>query len=36
MAGALKGIRIIDLTSMISGPSATMILGDQDLSLIHI
>ena len=36
MAGALKGIRIIDLTSMISGPSATMILGDQDAEIIKI
>ena len=36
MAGALKGVRIIDLTSMISGPSATMILGDQDAEIIKI
>ena len=36
MAGALKGIRVIDLTSMISGPSATMILGDQDAEIIKI
>ena len=36
MVGALKGIRVIDLTSMISGPSATMILGDQDAEIIKI
>ena len=36
MAGALKGTRVIDLTSMISGPSATMILGDQDAEIIKI
>ena len=36
MAGALNGIRVIDLTSMISGPSATMILGDQDAEIIKI
>ena len=36
MAGALKGVRVIDLTSMISGPSATMILGDQDAEIIKI
>ena len=36
MAGALKGVRVIDLTSMISGPSATMILGDQEAEIIKI
>ena len=29
MAGPLDGIRIIDLTAMLAGPWATMILGDQ-------
>ena len=36
MVGALNGIRVIDLTSMISGPSATMILGDQDAEIIKL
>ena len=29
MPGPLDGFRIVDLTSMISGPLATMILADQ-------
>lgn len=29
MAGPLTGVRIIDCTSMISGPMATMLLADQ-------
>lgn len=36
MAGALDGYRIIDLTSMIAGPWATMILGDQGADVIKV
>ena len=34
MTGPLDGIRIIDLTAMISGPLATMILADQGAEVI--
>ena len=36
MAGPLDGYRIIDLTSMIAGPWATMILGDQGADVIKV
>lgn len=36
MAGPLHGIRIVDLTSMISGPVATMLLGDQGADVIKV
>jgi crotonobetainyl-CoA:carnitine CoA-transferase CaiB-like acyl-CoA transferase len=36
MAGALTGFRIVDLTSMISGPVATMMLGDQGADVIKV
>jgi crotonobetainyl-CoA:carnitine CoA-transferase CaiB-like acyl-CoA transferase len=36
LAGPLDGIRIIDLTSMLSGPWATMILADQGADVIKV
>ena len=36
MPGPLDGIKIIDLTSMVSGPLATMILADQGAEVIKV
>ena len=36
MAGALEGIRVVDLTAMFNGPLATMILGDQGADVIKV
>lgn len=36
MTGPLAGVRIIDLTSMISGPVATMLLADQGADVIKV
>jgi crotonobetainyl-CoA:carnitine CoA-transferase CaiB-like acyl-CoA transferase len=36
MPGPLHGVRIVDLTSNVSGPLATMILGDQGADVIKV
>jgi crotonobetainyl-CoA:carnitine CoA-transferase CaiB-like acyl-CoA transferase len=34
--GPMLGVRIVDLTSMISGPVATMMLADQGADVIRV
>ena len=36
MPGPLSGYRIVDVTQMISGPMATMILADQGADVIKV
>ncbi len=36
MTGPLNGYRIVDVTSMVSGPSATMLLADQGADVIKV
>ena len=36
MPGPLDGYKVVDLTSMISGPLATMILADQGADVIKV
>ena len=36
MAGALEGLRVIDMTSVVMGPTATQLLGDYGAGIIKV